>query len=196
MVGDASRDAVESSTAQPRADNAAPHTEYQAAHATAQQYTETEVESDDDSVQILDDLTNRHNGAAAAADSRHGVGQDVDMRDGNVTSDQSFDPASTPSAVHPDHPLPHRTYKFDILDHAPARHPSAPLAHKPLETMTSKERSEEHLRAQDRLARERAQRQLREAAGNDSEWAREWRNFKGKQRENPQNTVRTSVPGP
>lgn len=191
-VGDASHDAAESSFTQPGADKAAHRIEHQATHAAARQYTETEVGSDDDSVQILDDLTNR-NDNTAAADSRRGAGQDVDMRDGNVASDQSVDAAESP-AIPPDHPLPHRTYKFDILDYAPARHPSAPLAYKPLETMTSQERSEEHLREQDRLARERAQRQLREVAGN--EWAREWRDVKGKQRDNTQNTVRTFVLGP
>ena len=194
LVGDASHDAAESSFTQPRADKAAHRIEHQAAHAAARQYTETEVESDDDSVQILVDLTNR-NDNTAAADSRRRVGQDVDMLDGNVARDQSVDAAESP-AVLPDHPLPHRTYKFDILDHAPARHPSAPLAHKPLETMTSQERSEEHLREQDRLARERAQRQLREVAGNNDEWAREWRDVKGKQRGNTQNTVRTFVLSP
>lgn len=189
LIGNiASRDAAESSFAQFGARSAAPPTEYPATYAVAQQYTETDVESDD-SVQILDDLTNR-NGGVPAADSRRGVGQDVNMHDGNVASDYGFDAAS-PAAVPPDYPLPHRPYKFDILDHAPARHPSAPLAHKPLETMTSQERSEEHLRAQDRLARVRAQRELREAAGNNEEWAREWRDIKGKQRENTQNTVRT-----
>lgn len=95
----------------------------------------------------------------------------------------------------PDCPLPHLTYAFNILNHAPARNPAPPLASCEPRQMTSAERLEEHRREEARFQRERAQRTLREPAG--AEWAWEWRsgNSKGKEKEVPQAAVSVSACG-
>lgn len=72
----------------------------------------------------------------------------------------------------PDYPLPHPAYPFDILNHAPARHPAPPLAYKAPEQMTTAERAQEHFREEEREERDRAQRRLRELVGHEWEW--EW----------------------
>lgn len=71
-------------------------------------------------------------------------------------------------AASPDSPLPRPPFAFDILNHAPSRHPGPPPAWKHLRDMTSDERHQHQRREDERKKRERDQRQVRE----DWEW--EW----------------------
>ncbi|BGO96850.1 hypothetical protein JCM10021v2_000484 [Rhodotorula toruloides] len=72
------------------------------------------------------------------------------------------------AAVPPDYPLPEPPFAFDVLNHAPIRHPGPPPSWQHPRDMTSEERHE-HLRREDeRKKRERDQRQVRE------EWEWEW----------------------
>ncbi|BGO93092.1 hypothetical protein NBRC10512_003277 [Rhodotorula toruloides] len=72
------------------------------------------------------------------------------------------------AAVPPDYPLPRPPFAFDVLNHAPSRHPGSPPSWQYLRDMTSEERHEHQRREDERKKRERDQRQLRE------EWEWEW----------------------
>ncbi|GAA5866693.1 hypothetical protein JCM3774_001960 [Rhodotorula dairenensis] len=187
-VPDASRNAAAALSAQSHVERIAARGPHRVNLSDASE-TESGGLDSDDSVQILDDFAAPPSRLANQAASRQQPADPAEpgmSLQGLLSSSQSLDGTDAPPPT-PDYPLPYSTYKFDILNHAPARHPTTPIAYKPLELMTGQERTEEHLRMQDRSERERRQRQLRETTGN--EWTWDWRDLKGKRRANTQDTT-------
>ncbi|GAA5890359.1 hypothetical protein JCM8208_002791 [Rhodotorula glutinis] len=67
-----------------------------------------------------------------------------------------------PAAVSRDHPLPHAPFDFNILNHAPTRHPAPPAGWKEPSSRTTEEDKDEAARAVERARRVEEQRRLRE----------------------------------
>ncbi|GAA5854600.1 hypothetical protein JCM9279_005706 [Rhodotorula babjevae] len=75
-----------------------------------------------------------------------------------------------PAAVSRDHPLPHPLLDFNILNHAPARHPAPPPGWKELSSRTVQEEVDEAARGSERRRRVEEQRRLREPEGARWDW--------------------------
>ncbi|GAA6047229.1 hypothetical protein JCM3770_006961 [Rhodotorula araucariae] len=90
-----------------------------------------------------------------------------------ITSPTTKTPSSAlPAAIPPDFPLPHPSSEFNILNHAPARHPAPPPGWKEPQERTVEEQIKESARSDERRNRAEAGRRLREPKGTEWEW--EW----------------------
>lgn len=104
-----------------------------------------------------------------------------------------------PAAVSHDYPLPHPPFEFDILNHAPARHPVPPPGWKEPLLRTVDENVAAAAREADRRRRVEEQRRLREGEGLEWEWTWErdeaavlLTDWKGKGKARESTTVRAS----
>jgi len=75
-----------------------------------------------------------------------------------------------PAAVSRNHPLPHPHLEFNILNHAPTRHPAPPPGWKDASSRTAQQEADAARRAAERRKRVEEQRTLREPEGARWEW--------------------------